>query len=187
MKFKVGDKVRIREDLVRNEEYGAEAFVFLMEDFKGKIATIKKVYRGFYKLEEFDYNWTDEMLETVDGSEGVTFEDIMILKQPKQTWVGDNYVIHIGKDGDILIKNKYNGGLGLEIFIGVKSKFRLQKEKCSFEEAFASYEEGKVIISSYGRLYRKDGDKDLVHKNGYWTNNEKGFCIEEVRGYWDIR
>ena len=65
MKFKVGDKVRVREDLVIGSCYGKERFVDGMKEYKGQIFTIKKNYGGFYIFEKNLFNWTDEMLEKV--------------------------------------------------------------------------------------------------------------------------
>ena len=41
-RFKVGDKVRVRKDLVGNELYGDVIFTNEMCKFKGKETTIKK-------------------------------------------------------------------------------------------------------------------------------------------------
>ena len=64
MKFKVGDKVRVREDLLVNKRYGRCYFVKDMEKYKGKILTIEEIYDGFYKLDKSSYVWDDRMLES---------------------------------------------------------------------------------------------------------------------------
>lgn len=68
MKYKVGDKVRVRKDLVVYKKYGSDTFVSDMISFKGKQVTIKKVNDEKYQIEEDDsmWNWTDEMLEPVE-------------------------------------------------------------------------------------------------------------------------
>lgn len=43
MKFKVGDNVRVREDLVGGNYYGGECFIGLMENGKGKVFEIKEI------------------------------------------------------------------------------------------------------------------------------------------------
>ncbi len=63
MKFKVGDKVRVRKDLETNKKYGSMTYVEGMGKMKGKTVTIKEVCWNSYWIEEFDYNWTDEMFE----------------------------------------------------------------------------------------------------------------------------
>lgn len=44
MKYKVGDKVKIREDLIDEENYGCANFVEPMEEYKGQIAEITMMY-----------------------------------------------------------------------------------------------------------------------------------------------
>lgn len=65
MKFKVGDKVRVRKDLEAYEEYGNFDFSESMEKYKGKIVTIKAINSDSYFIGEDngDYYWTDEMFE----------------------------------------------------------------------------------------------------------------------------
>ena len=63
MKYKIGDKVRVREDLVANQRYGDDVFDPVMDSFKGQIVSIKTVYKNKYTIEEDcgDWYWTDEM------------------------------------------------------------------------------------------------------------------------------
>lgn len=81
-KFKVGDKVRIKEDLKVGCAYnGSCSFVLKMEKYKGKTAVIKKVYipvylnyivkdDNNYRYElDIDYGywcWSSSMLEKVE-------------------------------------------------------------------------------------------------------------------------
>lgn len=61
MKYKVGDKVRVREDLNINEKYG---FLYAIDEMiKEKIVTIAYVYDGYYGIKEDVFMWTDEMFE----------------------------------------------------------------------------------------------------------------------------
>ena len=63
MKYKVGDKVRVREDLVVDQRYGRDVFISEMVSFKEKIVTIKKIYTDIYTIVEDsgNWHWTDEM------------------------------------------------------------------------------------------------------------------------------
>jgi hypothetical protein len=76
MKYKVGDKVKIREDLIVDNDYGSDGFTEEMEQYKGKTATITDVCYDKYEIDIDDGNWcwTDEMLEddTVVESEDDT-------------------------------------------------------------------------------------------------------------------
>ncbi len=67
MKYKVGDKVKVRSDLKCEEYYGGITFNFEMNKFKGMEITIARVnYGGYYEVLETPYNFTDEMLEPVE-------------------------------------------------------------------------------------------------------------------------
>lgn len=69
MKYKVGDKVRVRSDLEESETYGCQAFVKQMEKYKGKLVTISEEHQGFCYIEEDkdeNWCWTDEMFEPVE-------------------------------------------------------------------------------------------------------------------------
>ena len=64
MKYKVGDKVRVRKDLVVDNYYGGVCYVEYMDGFKGKECVITDMDGIAYQIGEFW--WTDEMLEPVD-------------------------------------------------------------------------------------------------------------------------
>ncbi len=69
MKYKVGDKVRIREDLVTGGNYVGCVSVDDMTDMCGRVVTIERVgeVHGYYIKEDPDeYCWTDEMFEPVE-------------------------------------------------------------------------------------------------------------------------
>ena len=69
MRFKVGDKVRVREDLEEDKRYGNEFFVDGMEKYRGEVMEIEieSIRNIVYHLKEDDENWsfTDEMLEPI--------------------------------------------------------------------------------------------------------------------------
>ena len=70
MKYKIGDKVRVRTDLIEDKIYGAEKFISSMCKFKGKICTIKEICNKRYVFEEDadEWYWSDEMLEDVSDN-----------------------------------------------------------------------------------------------------------------------
>jgi hypothetical protein len=68
MKYKVGDKVRVRNDLVVNKTYGDGVwFRSDMARYKSQIVTISKVGDCFYNIKEDRccWSWIDEMFEDV--------------------------------------------------------------------------------------------------------------------------
>jgi hypothetical protein len=67
VKYKVGDKVKVRSDLKCEEYYDGVPFTSEMNRFKGMEFTIARVnYCGYYEVLETLYNFTDEMLEPVE-------------------------------------------------------------------------------------------------------------------------
>ena len=101
MKHKVGDKVKIREDLVENEWYGCEYFSSDMKNFLGKVCTVSDVCKNAYILKEdeqtWQWYWTDEMFEEIVESES---------KDEKTVDIG----YHLTYCGHRVIKNVYYGG-----------------------------------------------------------------------------
>lgn len=70
MKYKAGDKVVIRKDLIEDETYGCDSVVEDMLEFLGKIVTITGTECNGFGFEEYNikedrqyWGWTDEMIE----------------------------------------------------------------------------------------------------------------------------
>ena len=65
MKRKVGDKVKIKSDLVVGKKYGSDSFVARMQPFIGGKGKVAYVVGDTYLLDIDDkcWGWTDEMLE----------------------------------------------------------------------------------------------------------------------------
>ena len=69
MKYKVGDKVRVRKDLEPGNYYGKGNYISSMDKFKGKICVITKIWDQYYQINNSDYWWSEEMLESIGGDE----------------------------------------------------------------------------------------------------------------------
>ena len=90
MKYKVGDKVRVRKDLEVGKSYYMEddmsydMFVESMAKWRGKIVTIERCSDYEYRIEGDTYSWTDEMFEPVSSDE--EYEKIVITTDGKITF-----------------------------------------------------------------------------------------------------
>ena len=66
-KFKVGDKVKLKEDLEVGKKYGGMIFLDGMKYLKGKEVTIEGITsQGNYVFEESYFYYSKEMLEKAD-------------------------------------------------------------------------------------------------------------------------
>ena len=68
MKYKVGDKIRVRKKLIPKTKYGDVYFAINMREYEGEEAIVKEVGAIAYHL-DIDggmYWWADEMFEPVE-------------------------------------------------------------------------------------------------------------------------
>lgn len=68
MKYKVGDKVKVREDLRLDRTYNKFTINRKMKKLAGTIATIQRINENYYRIVEDDgmWGWTDEMFEDTE-------------------------------------------------------------------------------------------------------------------------
>lgn len=83
MKYKVGDKVRVRRDLERYRQYGKYDANRNMAELHGSIVEIKKVEneKQRYEINDNLYYWTDEMFEGLVEDELTAEEATKILSE----------------------------------------------------------------------------------------------------------
>jgi len=184
-KFKVGDKVRVREDLVVGEMYGANSFSIGMEKYKGSIQEIKLEDGGQYKFENENYWWTDKMLEEVkENKMEKTFREVIADIKEGEVWESLSRTIAF-KEGKVLIERK-NGLSCPYVLIDEKEKYKIQREEYTFVEAFKAYEEGKEIESvCSGYRYKKENGEDVAILSADWQEFDY-FELYEIRGKWYI-
>ena len=91
MKYKVGDKVKNREDLDADKMYGTWDCSPDMIYYGGMIATIVKCYDNSYHIDVDNegYDWTDEMLEEYEHTSKFNVGDKVRVKRDLE--VGKRY------------------------------------------------------------------------------------------------
>lgn len=153
MKFKAGDKVRVRDDLEVDEQYGDYCFILSMKQYKGKILTISKVFDNSYCLSEvkteLNYCFTDEMLEPVKENEEST-EQITITRE------GSKMVGKYCKNEEV-----------------IETRLPYYTSELDF------CKDAKVIID---RINEMIGEKDysLIKCIGYRQNYEFNFTVDKI-------
>lgn len=83
MKYKVGDKVRVRKDLKSGNFYGKAFYISSMDEFKGGKYVITRIWDQCYQIDNFGYWWSEEMFESVDDEKMLeyTLEKLGMTKE----------------------------------------------------------------------------------------------------------
>lgn len=145
MKFKVGDRVRIRKDLKVSVHYGYDIFISDMSDYRGKEAIVTDIHEycpeGQAYLLDIDngvWNWTEEMLENDAVKPKITCDEGNFSRIcghcGKILGIFDNYCSKCGtkidKTPDIyedaldwLIEKIYNNGIELKDLPEIESYY----------------------------------------------------------------
>lgn len=192
--LKVGDKVRVREDLIVGSNYGGEMFCGgYMESLKGRIATIVEVYDCLsyvIDIDEDGWMWTEEMFEIIEKEVSVnmkelTFREVIANIKEGEVWerVDGEYIsnrIEL-KNGQLKQYNFWNGKMSFTLkeagVIFDKTLYKLKRPQYTFQEAFKAFEEGKEIEScESGDIYNTT-EEDVEYKLFY------GY---EIQGKWYI-
>ena len=118
MKYKVGDKVRVRKDLKVDKVYkGYVFFVPEMKKYLGKTVTISGFagnYGYFIEEDDEEWNWTDEMFEGI--------ENITILVEGNKV---------IAKRGNAVGIAKCSPEDEFDIFTGARLAIDRLEEECN--------------------------------------------------------
>ena len=195
--LKVGDKVRVREDLIVGSNYGGEMFCGgYMESLKGRIATIVEVYDCLsydIDIDEDGWCWTEEMFEKIEEKENnnmkeLTFREVIANIKEGEVWerVDDEYIsnrIEL-KNGQLNQYNIWNGKMDFTLkeagVILDKPLYKLKRPQYTFQEAFKAFEEGKEIESCVTNC--------VCSKEFITTHLENLICFtpKEIRNKWYI-
>lgn len=144
-KFKIGDKVKIKKDLIVGKQYGSYIFIGGMEDSLGKVYEIigsyaPRVYILDYNdnsEDDYKYLFTEEMLESIsEDAPSISPEKITITRN-------DNAFITEYFDGKETITHelKYMQSTNVKSSTGFKSAFKNIIEEIKRDEPYT----GKVV------------------------------------------
>lgn len=168
MQYKVGDKVKVRSDLKCEEYYGGITFNFEMNKFKGMEITIARVnYGGYYEVLETPYNFTDEMLEPV---EGMSAEEAIKLSG-KMCSSSACYECPVFKS-----REKYGEMCNVfrkehaEEYLEILKQWKADHEKKEVEVEFAWY---AVIKDEKGSIVHEERIESPLGSNKEYSENNK--------------
>lgn len=112
MKYKAGDKVRVRKDLKPNKRYGAWHTVPKMMEHLGKTATVIKAYDDGCRINIDDgvAYWTEAMLEPVKFTKAdLKPGDILTCRDgTRASFDSDRYILIFGENGKHLLDDLTN-------------------------------------------------------------------------------
>lgn len=161
MRYKVGDKVRVRSDLEESETYGDQTFVKQMEKYKGKLVTISEEHPRFYYIkEDKDENWcwTDEMFEPVEEMEMSVEEAIKAFTEICVSYMCAKCPIgNIDKDLNCKEIKMYN----TEKVVEVLKRWKADHEKKPIETELACIVR---VIEDTGKVKRCVYEEDVTEE-----------------------
>lgn len=183
MKYKVGDKVRVRSDLIKYENYNGASVTTEMYAFKGKVVTINLVNDKFYIISECPvFLWTDEMFEPAE-EEMTAEEAIVIMSEICGNHLCTNCPVSQSEDFDSFSSCIRLGSENPEKIVSFLKQYKKDHEKKEIEVVQKIYclvmdEERKVVHEE--EIGNSDSCMDVL-KNYCENHDGKFFSLMEFR------
>ena len=190
MRYKAGDRVRVRKDLVVGNVYGGVSFNEEMIMFSGKIVEISKVYTCYYRIRNralIACVWTDDMLEPITE---LTAGEVLVFEDEMCYTAGGCNNCPVSK-----IKAKYDSTCSnvkrehTDEFIEVVTKWvagdvckkEISIEQCSYVVIMDTdrnivYEEQLKVGNDYGAVFKRYCEE---HDGTYYAIIERRVGIKE--------
>ena len=165
MKYKVGDKVKVREDLRLDRTYNKFTINRKMKKLAGTIVTIQRINENYYRIVEDDgmWGWTDKM-----------FED----KVEENKMDNNNITVNM----ENLSQEERSTLLSL-IEKANKPKNKVWKPE-SDEMYYFSYSDGNV---SFDRFISNTSEKRYAIGNCFKTKEEAEFALEKQKVIMELK
>ena len=141
MKYKIGDKVRVRKDLKPGNFYGKDYYISSMDKFKGEKCVITEIWDQSYQINDFGYWWSEEMFESVDDEKVLEYalEKLGMTKEELANEEEDIRFI----DNNFKEKNRY---------LQYCDKFNSQCEGCKIKKFKDKYK--KHVVPNCRDIYK---------------------------------
>lgn len=187
MRYKVGDKVRVRNDLESYCKYGTQVFVRGMNAYKGRDAEITEVFNTHYSIsvDNEEWYWTDEMLEGLVEEELTAEEATRILGKiccENKCYNG----CPIGKARGKMSCHFFRRDKPKEV-IEILKQYKKDREKKEVEVEFAWY---AVIKDEKGSIVHEERIKSPLGSNKEYLENNKEilakYCSEHNGKFYEL-
>ena len=141
MKYKVGDRARVRKDLKPGNFYGKDYYISSMDKFKGEKCVITEIWDQSYQINDFGYWWSEEMFESVDDEKVLEYalEKLGMTKEELANEEEDIRFI----DNNFKEKNRY---------LQYCDKFNSQCEGCKIKKFKDKYK--KHVVPNCRDIYK---------------------------------
>ena len=145
MKYKVGDKVRVRKDLVPGNFYGKDYYISSMDKFKGEKCVITEIWDQSYQINNFGYWWSEEMFESVNDEEVLEYalEKLGMTKEELEDKMNEDKEDMRFIDDNFKEKNRY---------LQYCDKFNSQCEGCKIKKFKDKYK--KHVVPNCRDIYK---------------------------------
>ena len=108
MKYKVGDKVRVKKDLEPGNFYGRVYYSSDMNKFKAMECVVTNIYDGTYNINDSEYGFSEEMLEPVNDLLEYALEKLGMSKEELENEMNEDdedmkkakEIVRINKEAD---------------------------------------------------------------------------------------
>ena len=190
MRFKVGDKVRVRRDLEAGKRYymddkkESDIFMFGMKEFLGEIVTIIGLFCEMYKIKDSEYVWTDEMFEpvcnnkiviTTDGMETVAklYDGKKIIKRATAK-CSPNDEFNFETGAKIAFERLIEETFAEEKPVEKKPKLKIEVGKRYMLKPYSDLTNARMLNE---KIWRRDFSQpvEVISDNGV---DEQGFYVE---------
>lgn len=167
MKFKVGDKVRIRKDLVAGRTYGGITNYSFLSETDGHLGvqTITRITNsGNYRLNKATFIYSEEMLEPVE--EEIT-EKLVIYRNGSKTiakYYKDNKTFEA--EAKCSPEDEYDFKTGAELAMNRVMDKAKEEEEYSWVRCVGYRQKGEFYFT-IGKKYKIFNNGNITNDNGY--------------------
>ena len=191
MRYKAGDRVRVRKDLIMGAAYNGSYYTRQMYALLGKIVKISEVHTNFYSIDDPDYeqcSWTDDMFEPITkltATEVVMFAQEMCDSLPgclscPVHEIKSNHSCDLCQE----VKRKYADEYVEAVtkwVAGDAAKKEISIEQCSYlvimdTDRNIVYEEQLKVGDDYGAVFKRYCEK---HDGTYYAIIERRVGVKE--------